>query len=246
MTPFLQSLVAVVLVGLIPVFIVVIAKVAGKSLTKSTHWLVSFAIGALLGNALLHLIPEIFAETENTTFSSLLIIGGILLFYGLEQFLRWHHHHDPQESRSRHPAAVMSVFGDSAHNFLDGLLIVGSFLVNPSLGWATALAVALHEIPQEIADFSIMFHAKWALRKIFLVSILSGALALLGAITGYILTANLDQFSLYTLSVTAGGFLYIACTDLIPDLHHFGASRLRERVLQLIVIASGISLFLLV
>jgi len=245
MTNFFQALLGVILVSLIPLVGLLSLALSKQNNAKYTNLLVSFAIGALLGNAFLHLIPETFANTRSPLSSGLLIIWGILLFYALEQFLNWHHGHDTEATSIRPPVAFMSILGDSAHNFLDGLLIAGSFMISPNLGWATLLAIVLHEIPQEVADFGVLLHAKWPIRKIIVINLLSGLLAVGGLLIGYVAGSTLDSFARSTLSVTAGGFIYIACSDLIPDLHQHGAVNGKHRVAQLGIIALGILLFVL-
>lgn len=243
MSNFLQALLGVLAVSSIPLVGLITVAISRKQLDKYTHLLVSFAVGALLGNALLHLLPEVFETTGNPTHSGLLIILGIVLFYALEQFLRWQHRHEPIDSHTKKPVVIMNIFGDSVHNFLDGLLIAGSFLVSAPLGWATVLAVILHEIPQEIADFSILLYAKWPIRKIIWINIFSGLIAVAGVLIGFLANSTFNNFALATLSLTAGGFIYIACTDLIPDLHNNGATRMKQRIIQLGAIALGVSLF---
>lgn len=243
MSNFTQALLGVLAVSSIPVVGLITLSISRQKLDKYTHLLVSFAVGALLGNSILHLLPEIFEETTNPTLSSILIILGIVLFYSLEQFLRWHHGHETTDLHHKKPIAFMNILGDSVHNFLDGLLIAGSFLVSAPLGWATVVAVVLHEIPQEIADFSILLYAKWSIKRIIIVNIFSGLLAVLGVLVGFLANSTFDNFALATLSLTAGGFIYIACTDLIPDLHNNGATNINQRIGQLAAIALGVSLF---
>lgn len=243
MSNFTQALLGVLAVSSIPVVGLITLSISRQKLDKYTHLLVSFAVGALLGNSILHLLPEIFEETTNPTLSSILIILGIVLFYSLEQFLRWHHGHETTDLHHKKPIAFMNILGDSVHNFLDGLLIAGSFLVSAPLGWATVVAVVLHEIPQEIADFSILLYAKWSIKRIIIVNIFSGLLAVVGVLVGYLANSTFDSFALATLSLTAGGFIYIACTDLIPDLHNNGATNIKQRIGQLAAIALGVSLF---
>jgi len=243
MTNFLQALLGVILVSLIPLVGLLSLALSKQNIAKYTNLLVSFAIGALLGNAFLHLIPEAFENTRSPLSSGLLIILGIILFYALEQFLNWHHGHDTEVATNKRPVALMSILGDSAHNFLDGLLIAGSFMTSSTLGWVTLLAIVLHEIPQEIADFGVLLHAQWPMKRIILVNLLSGFLAIAGLVLGYLTGSALEDFALSTLSVTAGGFIYIACTDLIPDLHQHGAINGKHRVAQLGIIALGILLF---
>lgn len=245
MSNFLQALSGVTLISLIPLVGIFTLSLSKKDLNKYTHLLVSFAVGALLGNSILHLLPEVFTSAADPAKASLSIILGIVLFYSLEQFLRWHHSHEPIEEKQKESVALMSIFGDSVHNFLDGLLIAGSFLVDARLGWSTVIAVILHEIPQEVADFSILLYAKWPVKKIVLINILSGLIALVGVLVGFATNSTFSGFAQISLAITAGGFIYIACTDLIPDLHNNGATLMKERLVQLAAIALGVTLFAL-
>jgi zinc and cadmium transporter len=243
MNNVLQAMLGVGLISLIPIFGFVTLILSRKKLDKYLHLLVSFAVGALLGNAFLHLLPELIEEATNYRQLSIAIICGILLFYVIEQFLQWHHCHEQASREHTRPVGVMSQIGDTVHNFLDGVLIAGSFSINVELGWATVLAVMLHEIPQEIADFSVLLYAKWPVRKIIFVNMLTALAAFGGLLLGFIVNNSFSTFSQIAVAVTTGGFIYIACTDLIPDLHNNGGERIRERVLQLAVILVGVLLF---
>ena len=184
--------------------------------------LMSFAVGALLGDAFIHLLPEIFAAGPSTLRPSLLVLGGILLFFVIEKLLR--HRHGPLPGSGRSPArpelAAINLIGDAVHNFIDGVLIAASYLASPSLGVATTLAVLLHEIPQELGDFAVLIHGGLSVRRAVLLNLGSASAAVVGtlvtlawgAVAGSAITAAL-------LPVAAGGFVYIAAADLIPELH---------------------------
>lgn len=208
----IESLLAhVVLLGLVlrPAF-----------LRKSLLVLISFAAGALLGDAFLHLIPEISRSPRGFDLrASLSLLAGVLAFFILEKVLHWHHSHVPHED-VLHPVAVSNLVGDFLHNFVDGAIIAGSFLVSPRLGIATTAAIALHEIPQEMGDFSILVHAGMRPWRAFAMNSLTALTALLGAAaTLLISSAGVAGIAEVLVPVTAGGFVYIASTDLIPELH---------------------------
>jgi zinc and cadmium transporter len=240
---YLAGLLGVAIVSLIPLIGFSVLVVNKEKMEKYSHLLVSFAVGALLGNAIIHILPEIFETETKPLYISISIIAGVLLFYGIEQFLSWRHCHEQTSLEHSHPVGLMSQIGDSVHNFIDGTLIATSFAVDVRLGWTTVLAVILHEIPQEIADFGVLLYAKWPVKKIVLVNLLSAVTAFAGLAIGFWLSNSIDGFNTIALSVTAGGFIYIACTDLIPDLHEKGAGTARERFVQLIVILTGILIF---
>jgi zinc and cadmium transporter len=180
--------------------------------------LVSFAAGALLGDTFIHLIPEIAeSKTGFDIFASYSILGGMLSFFILEKVLHWHHAHMPQEDVI-HPVAVSNLVGDGLHNFLDGAIIAGAFVADPALGVATAIAVALHEIPQELGDFSILLHSGVAPKRALLLNLLSSLVSVAGAIVTLTIASSADLERLL-IPFSAGAFIYIASTDLIPELH---------------------------
>lgn len=242
MNIYISAILGVLLLGVIPLIGLFVLVLKKKELEKDIHILVSFAVGALLGNSILHILPEVIESGIEIKLISMLIVIGILSFYSLEQFLKWRHSHEIDHKHTN--IGVMSMVGDSAHNFIDGILIASSFIVSEQLGWATVLAVILHEIPQELADFSILLYAKWSIKKILVVNFASSMFALLGLLLGFWINSQFESFSNIVLAMTVGGFIYIACTDLIPDIHHRGGNTLKQRVLQLIAILFGLGIFL--
>ena len=214
--------------------------------------LVAVAAGALLGDALLHLLPET-AEHWGafTLVPASLVIAGFLVFFLLETALRFGHahgelaleephehhmdgghaHHAP-ELRPTKPATPrvkpfgwMNLAGDGLHNFIDGVIIAAAFLVDAPLGFATTIAVALHEIPQELGDFAVLLRAGFAPRRALMLNFASALTAVAGAVLFLLLPFDPATLERYALPVTAGGFLYIAAADLIPELHHHTGDR---------------------
>lgn len=188
-----------------------------QTLQKGLLVLISFAAGALLGDSFLHLIPEI-SENGFELKSSFALLGGVLAFFILEKVLHWHHSHVPSEE-VLHPVAITNLIGDALHNFVDGAIIAGGFLVSPQLGIATAIAVALHEIPQELGDFGIMVHAGLKPRRALTLNFLTGLTSVLGAVLTLAAAPFVSGIEEILVPVTAGGFVYVASTDLIPELH---------------------------
>lgn len=181
--------------------------------------LISFAAGALLGDSFIHLIPEI-AESE-TGFgltASFGLLGGVIAFFILEKVLHWHHSHVPAKE-VLHPVAFANLVGDGLHNFVDGAIVAGGFLVSPKVGVATAIAVALHEIPQEMGDFAILVHAGLEPRRALFLNFVSALTGVLGAVLTLVAAGLVEGLEQMLLPITAGGFVYIASTDLIPELH---------------------------
>ena len=184
---------------------------------KIVPWLVSYAVGTLLGVALLVLLPEALAHLPaRTVLGSLL--GGIMLFFLLEKLVLWRHCHT-HDCEAHGMAAPMVVIGDAFHNFLDGVVIGTAVRTSIPLGVSTALAVATHEIPQEVGDFAILLNAGYTRRQALILNLVSGGAAVLGAVVAIFALEWVPQINQYVLSVAAAGFLYVAMADLIPDLH---------------------------
>ena len=186
-----------------------------KFALKISHFLSAFAAGTLLGTAFFDLLPEAVEGGEglNIFFWALL---GILIFFLLERFI--HHHHDhPKGQKNIVPLIVV---GDSVHNFVDGVAIAATFLISIPLGVVTSLAVAAHEIPQEIADFGLMLHQGVKRGKVVWINLLSASAALLGAVLTFLFQERIEGMLPAVLAITAGFFIYIAASDLIPEIHN--------------------------
>ena len=221
-----------------------------KFALKISHFLASFAAGILLGTAFFDLLPEAVHEGKKTGVDIFpWALFGIILFFLLERFIHWFHHHeefhkDEEESKSTLP---LIIFGDTMHNFIDGVVIAATFMVSVPLGIATSVSVFAHEIPQEIGDFGLMLHKGLKPKKIILVNVLSAAIAFLGAILTYSLGNILEAYIPMLLAVTAGFFIYIASSDLIPEIHHekrkgFAFVESALLILGVVVMAVSVSL----
>ncbi len=190
---------------------------------KISHFLASFAAGILLGSAFFDLLPEAIHEGgENGIDVLSFTLLGIVIFFLLERSIHWFHRHEgysktEKESKSTLPLIII---GDTMHNFIDGVVIAATFLVSIPLGIVTALAVFAHEIPQELGDFGLMLHKGLRRKKIILINITSAAVAFTGAILTYLLGNILEGYIPVFLAVTAGFFIYIAASDLIPEIHY--------------------------
>lgn len=177
--------------------------------------LVSLAAGSLVGGALFHMIPAALLSMASMAAFGWVALG-FLLFFGLEQFLHWHHCHRASAD-CRQPLTYLVLVGDAVHNFLGGLSIGGVFLVDVRLGLAAWLAAAAHEIPQELGDFGVLMHGGWSKRKALLFNLLSGLTFLLGGLVAYGASRQLDVRWLVPLA--AGNFLYIGASDLVPEVN---------------------------
>lgn len=211
---------------------------SGKVLPSLLFFLVSFAAGSLLGDAFIHLLPEAGRELglESSFFAP--VLAGMVFFFILEKFIHWRHCHVPTSENHPHPLVFMNLIGDAFHNFIDGGLIAAAFISGTSLGLATALAVIFHEIPQEIGDFGVLVHAGLDRKTAIFLNFLSALWAVVGLILFFVFNSFFSSLSRLAIPFTAGGFIYIAGSDLIPELHK--ETNLKKSGLQLIGIILGL------
>jgi zinc and cadmium transporter len=200
--------------------------------------LISFAAGALLGDAFIHLLPEVSeSETGFDLTASFCLLGGVIAFFVLEKVLHWHHAHYAHDEVI-HPVAVTNLVGDALHNFVDGSIIAGSFLVSTELGIATSIAVVLHEIPQELGDFAILVRAGLKPRRALALNALSAVAAVVGGVATLV-AASVGDLERFLVPATAGAFVYIASTDLLPELHKEPDAR--KSAVQLVGVVCGVA-----
>ena len=237
-TIYIYAFVSVIIVSLISLIGVFSLSIKEEFIKKYIGLFISLAVGALLGDALIHLIPETFKNSSNSVFVSLLIISGILVFFTLEKFLHWHHHGEDKDEPNIHPVGKLLLFTDGFHNLIDGIIIGVSFLVSIPVGIATTLAVVLHEIPQEIGDFAVLIHSGYDKKRALWLNFLSALMAIVGVFFALIFGSIAEVFTLWILPIAAGGFIYIAVADLIPELHK--TKELKYSVLQLGTLLVGI------
>ncbi|MBN1643484.1 MAG: ZIP family metal transporter [Dehalococcoidales bacterium] len=243
MNTWLYAIPSVILVSLISLIGVFTLALGQDKLKKVTFILVSFAVGGLLGGAFVHLIPEAFEELGINLLSALYIVIGMLIFFILEKFIRWRHCHIPTSAEHVHPIVTMNLIGDGVHNFLDGLMIGASYIVGIPVGIATTLAVVLHEIPQEIGDFGILIHGGFTVKKALIFNLLSALTAVLGTVISLVVGPHVHGYTSVLLPITAGGFLYIASADLIPELQR--DVQVSKSLLQFALIVAGIGIMAL-
>ena len=213
-------------------------SIRDEILKKYINFFISLAIGALLGDAFIHIIPEAFKSSLGTNLSGILIIIGILLFFVIEKFIHWHHHGEDKEEEHIHPVGKLVLFTDGFHNMIDGIIIGASFLVSIPVGIATTLAVILHEIPQEIGDFAVLIHAGYTKKRALLWNFISGLASILGVVIVFVFGNIIENSILWFVPIAAGGFIYIAVADLIPELHK--TKNAKHSVIQLGIIILGI------
>ena len=206
-----------------------------ESLDRILSTLVAFAAGSLLGGSFLHLMPETLVRTGPVLEPFLWLLTGFLAFFLLEQFLHWRHDHGMRTFRHE-PVTYLILVADGMHNFLGGLAIGGSFLVSPRVGFVTWLAAAAHEIPQELGDFAILLRGGWEARRALIFNFASALTVVPGGLLAYVAGRWLDVT--FLLPLAAGNFLYIAASDLIPEIKH--GDDLAQRMLHLVAFAGGI------
>lgn len=211
--------------------------------------LVSFATGALLGAAFLALLPHALAGPGVDDYHHIMmaVLGGVLLFFLLEKAVLWRHCHSMSceahapghdHNHTHKAAGTLILVGDGLHNFVDGVLIGAAFLTDIHLGVVTAIAVAAHEIPQEVGDFAILLHSGYSRAKALLYNVLTGATTVLGGLLAYAGLSDTQHLLPYVLAVAAASFIYIAVADLIPGLHR--SMHARAAVQQIVLIAAGV------
>lgn len=252
MTAVVAALASVILVSLISLAGLLTLSMNEARVRRLAIVFVGFAVGALLGDAFIHLIPRTFGESgarETPLARSLLVLGGMIIFFVVEKLLRHHHgvlheQHHTDRVASRPGLATINVIGDAIHNLIDGILIGASYLVSPTLGFSTTIAVLLHEIPQEIGDFGILVHSGLSVRKAVMVNLASASIAILGTSVALIAgTVAQEAVAGWLVPMTAGGFVYLAAADLIPELQHDRTPR--ALLVQLALISAGIAVMAL-
>lgn len=240
LTYILLSVFIVSLISLIGIFFL---GMNTEKLRKFLIYMISFSAGALLGDAFIHLIPEIVEEYGFSLSISLYVLLGILIFFILEKIIKWQHCHMPITKHHVHPFAYMNIIGDGLHNFIDGLIIAASYLVNVPVGIATTIAVVLHEIPQEIGEFGLLVYGGFSRGKALFINFLSALTAIVGALAGFWLSGFVPNFQAILVPIAAGGFIYIASSDLIPELHK--ETRISKSLGQIIAFLLGIIIMVL-
>lgn len=234
---FTYGFLSVLVVSLISLVGIATLSLKLDRLRKLLLFMVSFAAGALLGDVFLHLLPEL-AEEGFSTSLSFMILGGIGFSFVIEKFIHWRHCHIPASHEHTHPVAIMNLIGDGVHNFIDGLVIGASYLVSVPAGMATTLAVLLHEIPQEIGDFGVLVHAGFSRTRALFMNFLLALTSVLGVVVVFFIS-SVEGILPFLIAFAAGNFIYIAGSDLIPELQKETA--LKSSFYQLVALALGVA-----
>ncbi|MCK9603043.1 MAG: ZIP family metal transporter [Candidatus Omnitrophica bacterium] len=230
----LTSTFIVSLISLVGIFTLAIKD---KLLHKILFGLIGFSAGALIGGAFLHILPEALERTKSVLVFYYLILG-IVLFFLMERYFYWRHCHE-EGACDVHAFTYLNLIGDGFHNFIDGMVIAASFVISIKLGIVTTLAVILHEIPQELGDFGVLVYGGFTKRKALLFNFFSALMSMAGAVVAYFISDYARGFINFILPLTAGGFIYIATSDLIPEIHK--ESNRRRSTLAFVAFLFGIA-----
>ena len=216
-----------------------------KFLNKILLILVAFSAGSLLGGAFFHLIPEAIERVGVEEILNLFfyLILGFCTFFILENFLNWHHHHAISHPEIK-SFSYLILISDTIHNFIDGLIIAGSFVVSFQVGVVTSLVVVLHEIPQELGDFGVLIYGGFKKSKALFLNFLSALAAIFGGLFGFLLSERIGNSTIFLLPFAAGNFIYIAASDLLPEIKH--KESLKKALIHFFVFLLGIVLMLLI
>ncbi|GIW64636.1 MAG: hypothetical protein KatS3mg092_0569 [Patescibacteria group bacterium] len=233
------SIFSVIVISLISFVGIITILINQKTLKNFLIYFISFSAGALLGDVFIHLLPEVVKEFSNQiSLIFILVLVGIFASFILEKIICWRHCHLPITKNHVHNFAWMNLWGDFFHNFLDGLTVAASYLVNIPTGIATTIAVIFHEIPQEIGDFGVLLHGGFSVKKALVFNFLTALSAILGALIGLTLASRVKDITLFLVPFAAGNFIYIAGSDLIPELHKETA--IKKGFLQILSFIIGV------
>jgi zinc and cadmium transporter len=239
---WIYSLLSVILVSLVSFIGIFTLSIKEKTLKKILIYFVSFSVGGLLGDAFIHLLPEAIRLNSEINLS-LYILLGIIISFGVEKFIHWRHCHIPTSKEHPHPFVLMNLIGDSTHNFIDGLIIGASYLTSVQIGIATTIAVILHEIPQEIGDFGILIHGGFKRKKALTLNFATALTAIAGTIISLLIGSYVENLTNVLIPFAIGSFIYIASSDLIPELHK--ETNPAKSFMQLIMLLTGIGIMYL-
>lgn len=232
------SLASVIIVSLISLIGIFALAINTEKLKSILIYFVSFSAGALMGDAFIHLLPEIVEEAGFGLIISFGVLFGIIFSFLIEKVIHWNHCHLPITATHVHSFSLMNLFGDAVHNFIDGLIIGASYLVSIPVGLYTTVAILLHEIPQEIGDFGVLLHGGFTKTKALMLNLGVSLTAILGVVISLLLSSKVANLTHFIIPFAAGGFIYIAGSDLIPELHK--ECDTRKSLIQIIMFILGV------
>jgi zinc and cadmium transporter len=245
MSAVIYSLVSTIIISLISLVVALPFLIKKKVHPRTLLVLLSLSVGTLFGGVFIHFLPETI-ENGFTLKTSLTILSGILMFFIIEKLVHSRHSCKKKHSSLGHGHAYhlapINIIGDAVHNFLDGLVIAGSYIANIPLGIAATISVIFHELPQEMADIGILLYSGVSKKKAVMFNLLSAFAAIIGAIFGLILAGKTNTFSNFIIPFAAGNFIYIAGSNLIPELHQY--CKLKDTLMHLVAILLGIAIMI--
>lgn len=245
MNPLIYIFGSIIAVSLIAVIAIIPYLFKKKMTSKQLVVILSLSVGTLLGSVFIHFLPEM-AEHGYSLTVGLSVLVGFLAFFILERFIHWHHNHEEitgAENKAHSHAyhlAPLNILGDGVHNFLDGMVIAGSYLVSIPLGIVATISIIFHEVPQEIADFGVLLYTGMSKKKAVFFNVLSAITAIIGGIVGVLLAGNTEGFSTFIIPFAAGSFIYIAASNLVPEIHRH--CKTWESILHVLAIIAGIGI----
>jgi zinc and cadmium transporter len=239
---WIYTLTSVLIVSLLSFVGILTLSIKVNKLKKILLYMVSFSAGALFGDAFIHLLPEVVKETGFRLNISFYLMFGIGFSFIAEKFIHWRHCHIPTSKQHIHPFAIMNLFGDAVHNFIDGLIIGASYLASIPVGIATTIAVILHELPQEIGDFGVLLYGGFSKMKALLFNFITALAAVFGAVISLLVSLYIENITTFLIPFAAGTFIYIAGSDLIPEIHK--EVEVKKSLMQFIAITLGVIVML--
>ncbi len=240
MHTLLYIIIATVIDGLAALVGALTLSLKKDAFDKVMMVLVAFSAGALIAGAFFHIMPESLEKGVEPVHLFIIVIFGFVVFFIFEKFLFWHHCHN--EECSVHPYTYLILFGDGIHNFIDGLIIAASFLIDIGFGIITTFVIISHELPQELGDFAVLVHGGMKVKKALTYNFLSQLTAVLGGIVGFFIGRSIETFVPFILPFAAGGFIYIGASDLIPQLHD--EKSMKKSIFSFVLFVVGVLLML--
>ena len=243
----LYPIISVIIVSLVSVIFAIPFLIKKKISNKVLLFLLSLSVGVLLSTVFMHFFPEIIEHGHYSLNVAFYLLAGFLLMFILEKFVHAHHKKKCEEGHCGHSHAYhlapINLIGDGIHNLIDGLVIAGSFAASTTLGIAATISIIFHEIPQEIADFGVLLYSGMSKKKALIFNFMSAATAILGTIFGLFLAERLHGFTEFIIPFAAGNFIYIAASNLVPQLHR--ECKLKDTFLHIFAIMLGIAIIAL-
>ncbi|MBT3405965.1 ZIP family metal transporter [Candidatus Woesearchaeota archaeon] len=243
----MYALISVLVVSLVSIVFAIPFLLKKKISSKVLLFLLSFSVGVLLSTVFMNFLPEVMEHSHGIG-ASLFILSGFLVMFILEKFIHSHHQKKCEKNGCGHSHAYhlapINLIGDAVHNFIDGLVIAGAYAVNVTLGVAATISIIFHEIPQEIADFGVLIYSGMSRKKALLFNVMSAVTAIIGTVIGILLIDKLHGFIDFIIPFAAGNFIYIAASNLVPQLHRH--CKLKDTILHIFAIVLGVALVALI